>query len=181
MWVSAVNVVFGSIIVQFDYYNTVNFNLWLLVDSYILLWLFQKWNFVEPTKRLYQSIWVLFSFVWLLETIFLSKLSLGFNSYFRIFYSFIVILLSISTINSLLIKERKPLLKNPMFVICGTFVFFNTIVVLAEAFFASNLQLGDKFRINIDRITVLTGFLCNMVYTITILWMPKKQAFILQY
>ena len=181
IWINTLNEVFSSIIMQFGYYNTVNFNIWLLVDAYIFLWLFKKWNVFERSKRLYNSLWVLFSIVWTLETIFLSKLTLGFNSYFRILYCFIVVLMSINTINYLLLRERRSLIKNSMFIISCTFVIFYTITVLAETFFASNLKLGDNFRINIDHIVIFASLICNLIYTLAILWMPKKQAFILQY
>ena len=181
IWINTLNEVFSSIIMQFGYYNTVNFNIWLLVDAYIFLWLFKKWNVFERSKRLYKSLWVLFSIVWTLETIFLSKLTLGFNSYFRILYCFIVVLMSIKTINYLLLRERRSLIKNSMFIISCTFVIFYTITVLAETFFASNLKLGDNFRINIDHIVIFASLICNLIYTLAILWMPKKQAFILQY
>ena len=181
IWITTLDNIYGGIIVEFGYYNIVDFNIWVLLNAYIILWLFKKWNIFDQAKRLYQFLLILFGFAWMLETILLSKLTLGFNSYFRILSSFVFILMSISTINFLLMRERKSLVKNPMFIICCTFVLFNTITVLSEAFFASNLQLGDQFRINVDRMIVFTGVLSNLVYAITILWMPKKQAFILQY
>ena len=180
IWLNALNVIFGSIIVQFGYYNIFHYNIWFLLDAFMSLWLFKKWNLFE-SKKLYHSLWFILGLCWLLESIFLSKLTQDYNSYFRIFYSFLIVLMSISTINFLLMRERKPLLKNPIFVICCTFVLMNTITVLAEAFFTSHLQLGDKFRINMEKMIMYTGFLFNTIYAIAILWMPKKQAFILQY
>ena len=180
IWLNALNVIFGSIIVQFGYYNIFHYNIWFLIDAFLLLWLFKKWNLFE-SKKVYYSLWVLLSVCWLAESIFLSKLTRDYNSYFRIFYSFLIVLLSISTINSLLMRERKPLIRNPIFIICCTFALYNTITVVAEAFFASHLQLGDSFRINMDFMILYAGFLFNTIYAIAILWMPKKQAFILQY
>ena len=181
IWLNALNNIFGSIIVEFGYYNVFHFNIWILLDAYILLWSFKKWNFFDRGKKMYYLLWSLFSVAWILETIFFSKLTVEYNSYFRIFYSFVIILMSINTINYLLIRERRPLLKNAMFIICCAFVLFNTITVLAEAFFASNLQLGESFRYNMEFIIIFTSLLCNMIYALAILWMPKKQAFILQY
>ena len=180
IWLNALNVIFGSIIVQFGYYNIFHYNIWFLIDAFLLLWLFKKWNLFE-SKKVYYSLWVLLSVCWLAESIFLSKLTRDYNSYFRIFYSFLIVLMSISTINSLLMRERKPLIRNPMFIICCTLVLLNTITVMAESFFAFNLQLGAAFRIKMERMIVLTGLICDLVYTLAILWMPKKQAFVLQY
>ena len=180
IWLNALNVIFGSIIVQFGYYNIFHYNIWFLIDAFLLLWLFKKWNLFE-SKKVYYSVWALLSVCWLAESIFLSNLTRDYNSYFRIFYSFLIVLLSISTINSLLMRERKPLIRNPIFIICCTFALYNTITVVAEAFFASHLQLENSFRINMDLMILYAGFLFNTIYAIAILWMPKKQAFILQY
>ena len=180
IWVSACNTIFGGLIVQFGYYNTVHYNIWFLLDAYIYLWVFKKWNLFESNKS-FLFLWIGLSTAWLFETIFFSKLVFEYNSYFRILYCFVVVLLSINRINYLLMGERKSLYKNPMFIICCTLVLLNTITVLAESFFAFNLQLGAAFRIKMERMIVFTGLICNLVYTLAILWMPKKQAFILQY
>ena len=151
IWLNALNVIFGSIIVQFGYYNIFHYNIWFLLDAYLSLWIFKRWNLFE-SKKSYRNLWILISSFWLIETVFFSKLVFEYNSYFRIFYCFVIILMSINTINATLMRERKALIKNPMFVICCTLVLSNTITVLGESFFASNLQLGNRFRISVDRI-----------------------------
>jgi len=181
LWLSAFNLTFGYLIVHFGYYNIVHYNIWFLLDAFVLLWCFKIWNLFERAVKLYRALQVLFGLFWMAETLIFTKLTLTYNSYFRIFYSFIIVLMSINTINYILIRERKSLLKNSVFVICCCFVLSNTITVLAEAFFASNLQLGDIFRLNMDRIITYATLLCNLIYVIAILWMPKKQAFMLQY
>ena len=69
IWLNALNTLFVSIIVEFGYYNTYSYNIWFLFDAYLLLWLFKEWNLFE-SKRLYRSLWILLSTVWLSETIF---------------------------------------------------------------------------------------------------------------
>ena len=180
IWVQSCNIIFGGIVIELGYNNIGHYNIWFLLDAYLSLWIFKKWRLFE-SKKSYRSLWISVSIFWLVETIFFSKLTLEYNSYFRVFYCFIIILMSINTINSLLMRERKALIKNPVFVICCTFVLSNTITVLGESFFASNLELGDTFRISMDHMITITNLFCNLLYALAILWMPKKQAFILQY
>ena len=52
IWLNALNVIFGSIIVQFGYYNIFHYNIWFLIDAFLLLWLFKKWNLFESKKSL---------------------------------------------------------------------------------------------------------------------------------
>lgn len=181
VWLNAVNNVFGGIVVEYGYYNTFHYNIWILLDAFVLLWSFKKWGFFDGGKKLYYLLSALFGVVWISETIFITKLTIDYNSYFRILYSFVIILISINTVNYLIIRERKTLLKNSMFIICCALILFNTIHVLAEAFFAANLQLGYRFRYNMEFMIVVTSLLCNITYSLAILWMPKKQAFTLQY
>ena len=180
IWLNAFNVGFGNIIEPLGYYNIVHYNIWFLSDAFILLWLFKKWNLFE-SKKLYYSIGIMFAICWAAETIFLSKFTGDFNSYFRILYSFIVILLSISMINNLLLKANINPLKNSIFLICCTFVLLNTITVIGEAFFAYNLILGNKFRMYMEDLITFINVLCSLFFALIILWMPKKQAFTLQY
>ena len=180
IWLNAFNVGFGSIIVQFGYYNIVHYNIWFLADAFILLWVFRKWNLFE-SKKLFNSIATIFAICWTAETIFLSKFTGEFNSYFRILYCFIVILLSIGMINTLLLKANINPLKNSIFLICCTFVLLNTITVIGEAFFAYNLILGNEFRMYMEDLIIFINVLCSLFFALIILWMPKKQAFTLQY
>src|SRR5687768_8577152 len=83
IWLNAVNTIFGSIIVQFGYYNIFHYNIWFLLDALVLLWSFKKWNLFE-SKKVYHSLWGLLIICWLTESIFLSKLTGDYNSYFRI-------------------------------------------------------------------------------------------------
>src|SRR5215203_3923740 len=50
VWLNALNVIFGSIIVQFGYYNIFHYNIWFLLDALVLLWMFKKWNLFESKK-----------------------------------------------------------------------------------------------------------------------------------
>src|SRR5215203_5496208 len=60
IWLNALNVIFGSIIVQFGYFNIFHYNIWFLLDAFVLLWMFKKWNLFE-SKKMYNSLWLLLS------------------------------------------------------------------------------------------------------------------------
>lgn len=180
LWLNAFNVGFGNIIEPLGYYNIVHYNIWFLADAYILLWLFKKWNLFESNK-LYYSIAIILGICWFVEVIFVSKFTGDFNSYFRILYSFVVILMSIGMINSFLLKAKINPIRNSIFLICCTFVLLNTITVIGEAFFAYNLILGNEFRMYMEDLIIFINALCSLIFALIILWMPKKQAFMLRY
>ena len=117
----------------------------------------------------------------MLESILVTRIYLEFNSYFRIFYSLILVLSSVSMINQILMKEREKLAKNPTFIICIAFIFALTYSLLIELFFVYHLQLSATFNTNLHYIFIVINLFSNLLYFLAILWMPKRQAFTLQY
>ena len=180
-WIGAFNEMLTFVLVfVFHQYNIVNTNLYQLVEALLILWQFKKWHLFTNEKG-YQAIFASFVTAFLLENIFISKIYLGFNSYFHIYYSFVLVLLSINMINHVLMKERGSLLQNPVFIICSVFVILFTYTLLVDTFWAFGLKMSSVFRVKLQHIFVVINFLCNVIYTLAIIWMPKRQAFTLQY
>src|SRR5687768_17487120 len=86
LWLGCLNVIFGIIITHMGYYTIVNFNVYTLLESFVLLWLFKKWHLFDASKKIYYGLFILYSVAWLTEMIFITKFSLAYASYFRILY-----------------------------------------------------------------------------------------------
>lgn len=182
IWVGAVNEVYSVVIINFfGKYNIINLNLYWLAEAVLMLWQFKVWDLFGSRNRIYNILLISFVGGWLTESIMLSKLYLDFNSYFKIFYAFINVLLSISMINQTLMKEKEGLGKNSIFIICIGFVFMLTYSLLTELFYVYRLELSDTFNTNLHYIFIVINLFCNLLYFLAILWMPKRQAFTLQY
>lgn len=180
-WLGAFNEILNAVLILgFRQYNIVNTNLYQLAESLLILWQFRRWRLFSSDK-IYLGIFASFVFAFLLENILTSKIYLGFNSYFHIFYSFVLVLLSINMMNHVLLKERSVVFKNPVFITCCVFIIIFTYTVLVETFWAYGLKMSNDFTVKLLHIFVVINFLCNIIYTLAILWMPKRQAFTLQY
>lgn len=180
VWVGALSEIYSAIVVNFFHlYNIVSFNIYSLAEICLLLWYFKRLNLFNA--KTLKFLLLTSGIVWLLETIFVSKLSLDFNNYSRIFFDFIIVLLSIAMLNQQLLKARKNLLKDAVFIICIGFILMFTYSLLVASFFLYRLNMSDNFHRNISLIFVFMNFFCNMVYAVAILLMPKRQAFTLQY
>jgi hypothetical protein len=180
IWVGAINEIISFIVIRAFHSNIVNYNLYLLFESLLILWQFHRWRLFEKKKN-YRILMALFIAGWLAECLFLTKLYLNFNQYFQIFYSFVIVLMSVNMINHVLMKDRRNLLKNPSFVISVVFVILFTYSVLVEAFWLYGLKMSPEFNNSLHYIFVFVNFLCNVIYALTISWMPKRQAFSLQF
>ncbi|HMK05166.1 MAG TPA: hypothetical protein VK489_13270 [Ferruginibacter sp.] len=149
-----------------------------MLESFLITWQFYTWKLFNRHRSLYIVILCLLMSTWLVENFILSKINY-FSSYFRIVYSFIIVLMSISVLNMLLVRERKTLLKNPMFLICITFIIYYTYRVVVEAFWVYGLNSSREFRLKVYQILLFINVFANLVYALAVLWMPTKQRFTL--
>lgn len=110
--------------------------------------------------------------VWLVENILLQNLY-NFVPYFRVFYAFIIVLLSINLINVLMVNQRSALLRNPVFLVCLAFIVFFTYQIIYEASFFVG---ADKYLVANQIITLFAyvNVLINVVYAVAI-WLLAKQ------
>jgi len=180
LWIGALNECISSVIVELGYYSSVNNNIYVLLESLLISWQFRKWGLFQASRYLFTGIITILCLFWITENFFISKI-IYISSYFRIFYSFIIALFSIHTINWLIIRERKSILKNSIFLICIGFVIYFTYKILVEAFWVYGLNNGSNFRQKVYDIMVYINLFSNLIYALAVLWMPAKQRFSLPY
>ena len=178
LWLGLLSEILSYIFSRIYHTNAVNSNIYVLLESFFLVWQFYAWKLFDRYKSLFMVILCLFLGTWIVENFIISKIT-SFSSYFRIAYSFIVVLMSISVFNGLMVRERKSILKNPVFLICSTFIVYYTYRVLVEAFWVYGLNSSKEFRLSVYRILLYINLFANLVYALAILWMPTKQRFTL--
>lgn len=177
IWLGSLVEITSVILVLYRHSNAVVSNIYVLIESLLLLWQFKRWKLFKKKKQLFSISIALFSILWLLENFYFSTI-FNFCSYFRILYSFITVLMSIVIINQLVVSERKSLLKNSSFLLCVGLVFYYTLQALVEAFWVYGVD--DKvFSTNVYNISVITNFITNLLYTVAIIWIPPRQRFTL--
>jgi hypothetical protein len=103
---------------------------------------------------------------WLTENIAFKNIN-SFSPYFRVYYAFLIVLLSINLINRCMVDQRNSLLKNPIFVLCLSFIIFFTYQIIYEASFF----IGSDKSTVANRIIVLFSYvnaIINVIYAFTI-------------
>lgn len=175
-----VNEAIGLIIPYFGHYNIIPSNIYCLFESLLITWQFKKWRLFYGSEKLFHFLMIVFVGFFFYDAVFISRF-VQFNSYCRILYSFAIVLMSISMINTLIIKEKSNLLKNSTFIICCAFTLFFTYTILVEAFWVYGVNPNSNFQGYVFNILVVINVLTNLLFAYAILWMPKRQAFSLQY
>jgi len=156
--------------------TSINNNIFVLLEAILLVMFFREAPNFRKHKTLLIGLIAALSLWWIYENIFLGRLySISF--YFRIIYSFVIVLLSIGYLNNLLGRIRSHILKNPDFLICSGLIIYFTYKILVEMFWLYGLNSSPAFRNMVYSILVYINLFCNTIYTIAILWMPRKQIF----
>jgi hypothetical protein len=160
--------------------TNVNANIYVLLESIFILWQFKRWKLFDRYRNFFHGLLGAFITVWLVECFLISKI-IYIASYFRIFYSFAVALMSVQMINVLIVNESRSLAKNATFLICIGFIIFFTYKVLVEVFWLYGLNHSNDFRANVYRILLFINLFTNLIYALAALWIPRKQIFTMRF
>jgi len=116
------------------------------------------------------------SIVWVIE-IFTSGQIYDTHIYFSIISSFVIVLLSINTINILIATINRRLIADPIFIICLAFIIKFTYNALVAVFWLYGLNKNRELLVAVVSIIFYISFIANILYAIAILMMPKKEPY----
>jgi len=172
------NDVLSPVIIKYWYTNAANANVYVLIESILLVFLFYNWD--SFGKKILYFLVGLFVVVWAAENLVYGSI-FRLNSFFRLFYSLAVVILSIDQINLTMMHERKNLFRNARFIICCLFAFYYTFKATYEVFYFVPLRMSNGFYDNLFLILVFVNLFANLGYALAVLWIPTKQKFTLPY
>jgi hypothetical protein len=178
LWMGTVNEILSNVFVREGLSPNINNNFYVLLESLIILWFFKRIGTVFSRRAVFVVLGMSFIIFWVTENIIVSNI-IYISSYFRIYYSFVIVILSISTVNHLIVTERKILLKMPVFTICAGFIIYFTYKILVEAFWIYGLNDSASFRGHVYLILDWLNLFVNLLFAIAVIWIPRKQEYIL--
>jgi len=133
-WLASLSEILSTILSYTSRNTAVNNNIYVLLESLLLLWQFYNWRGIQRSYWYYITIGTFFMAVWVSDNIILHSL-LTINSTFRVVYSFIIVLLGIDGINQVFMYEKGKVLKNTKFLICAGCLLFYSYKAIFEVFF----------------------------------------------
>jgi len=156
--------------------NAINFNIFSLIEGVYVIYIFHLWGFLQKQKRLFILLQVGITLLWIIENLVFLKIT-EFSPYYRLVYSFIIVLLSVNQVNFLVIHNSKNLLKNGQFLICVGFIIFFMYQILYEgAYFIRHISPDSKtFGRRIMSLFVDMNIFINLYYAIAIFFIPEKE------
>lgn len=173
IWLGIANECVSAILIKYYRNNLVSSNIYSLAEAILIAYQFNKFKLFLKSKTLYRLL--IFSFVtfWIVTNFFMGSLTV-FNSNFLILYSFVIVLMSVSLINTIIIYETSNLLKNPEFILCICFIIFFAYSTITELTWKYGTDFSDKFKINVRNIFIGINLFNNILFTYAILCMRKK-------
>lgn len=180
IWIGFTTEIISYIITHMGYYNGVLYNIYVLVEALFITWQFRKWQLFEKRSILYFSIQVSYLLFWFIECFYFHYITYT-ASYFRLYDSIIISLMSINIINSELMTENRSVFKNPVFLICIAFAIYYIYKVIVGVFRVYGLNESFAFRHHLEDFMPFVDLLANLIFALAILWMPKKHRFLLRF
>lgn len=159
--------------------NAVPSNIFSLVEWYLIAWQFHVWGFLKQKKSIFYALLLLSTLVWITENIGFRKIN-EFSPYFRFFYYFMIVLLSVNKINFMITHYNRNLFRNPSFIICiGLIIYFIYKILYEWAYQVSSFG-ASEITSTIIYLMAYVNILINIIYAIAFLLVPAKVKFTLK-
>ncbi|QDW24059.1 hypothetical protein [Pedobacter sp. KBS0701] len=149
------------------------------MSALLLLWQFGNWFIVSKKSKILQGLAIILLIVWGVDYFILHQLSDN-SGFFRIVYSFILVMLSITCLNKLITLVDGNILKDSRFLICVALIVFFTFNIFIEIIYF-NSSSSIIFKENVFDIKRVINVFANLVFALAVLWIPKKKNFIMPY
>lgn len=148
-------------------------NLYVLIESILIPLQFVVWGYMYRKLNTFYIIAGILVLGWMTEHLLLGDIT-RLHPYFRMFYSLLIVLLSINTINYLVIQEERNLVRHPVFIICTGFIIFFTYQLVYEGIYniVSDLKSIDTGKLN-TAFSIINA-VCNILYGIAFLLVPAR-------
>lgn len=151
--------------------DIINWEIFNLLECLLLLVQFYYWQRFKHFRNAFFALLGLALLGWIAENFVFSNIY-KFNPVFLITYSFLVVLLSINTINHEVVHYNRSISRNPLFIICVGFVIFFIYTIVVFTILATNRH-NSAFS-SVFEIRVYINALTNVLYAIGIYFVPRK-------
>lgn len=160
--------------------NALALNIYTLIEWTLIAWQFHVWGFLEQRKRAFYSLLIFTTLLWVTVNLVFGKIN-EFSPYFRFFYYFLIVLLSVNKINFMITHYSRNLFRNAQFLICIGFIIYFLYMIIY--YWASNVSMYNKSVSTTTFIFYLMAYvnaLTNIIYAIAVLLIPTRVKFTLK-
>ena len=154
-------------------------NSYALLEWILVFWQFRVWESVPLRKNAAYALLLIPCAVWIVENLVLGHMS-DFSPFFRIFYSFLLVLLSVNKINFMITHDNRHLLGHPAFLICIGFIIYFIYDIIYEWAYQSTSPGATDITTTIINLFGYINALTSIIFTIAFLKIPAPEKFTLR-
>jgi hypothetical protein len=178
LWIGCINEILSEILIQSGHRTLANHNVYVLLESILILWYLKNTGLFHKSRLIMPILTGFFIITWITENQLNHTISKQ-DIYFRIIYSFVLVILSINAVNKIIVTNRKNILRNADFLLCIGFIIYFAYKALVQAFAIYGFKSANmNFLSGIYDLMNYVNFCINLVYALAVLWMPKRLAYI---
>lgn len=177
LWLGAINEILSFTLSMNGFQTLLNSNIYVLLEA-ILLCLYFFGASVINSPRALTTLLSSLILVWCIENFLAGSITSN-STYFRIYASLLIVVLSINLVNRILFSWKHKLLKNPDFILCICFITYFTYKAMCQAFVIYGLTRDTRFLLKIYLIMVYINLAVNVLYIPAVIWISRKKRFIL--
>lgn len=158
--------------------NAIPINIYSLLEWTLIFLQFHIWGLLRQRQRFFYGILFLSLLAWVTENLFFGKIT-EFSPYSRIFYAFLIVLLSVNKINYMITHDNRNLFRNPKFLICIGFIIYFLYMIVYRWAYQVGVLSGSETQITnvIIFLMAYVNALTNGIFAIAFLLIPARVKF----
>lgn len=177
LFIGCANEVLSFLLGWYHHSTFVNNNIYVLIEAMLLSWFFYEIKTIE-NKKVFIAITSSLVIAWMLENFVFRSIFVN-GTYFRIYASMIIVLLSIQTFNGIVFTYKKSLYQNAVFILCICFLIYFAYKAMLQSFLIYGWTRDLNFLVKVYNIMLYINLGVNLLYTLAVLWMPRRAKYIL--
>lgn len=178
-WIATANEILSVVLQRHGLHTSVNNNVYVLLESVLIVAVLQKFGAFGRRYMYFVTLSGL-SILWFTENIITGELHL-IHSGFRLSYAILVVILSTQVACRLILSEKQVLLRSAEFCLVLAFILYYTYKILVEIFWLYGLNASPEFLDNVYFIHAWINLICNIIFLISIAWMPARRPYTMPY
>ncbi len=176
LWIGLLNEGLSYVLILDKGSNLCNGNLYSGIEFFFLLYLFSKISMLKV--RLYWILGIILLAVWIFDNLIWHSLN-NENALFRLLSGYCVLYMGVDRGNQLVLMEHSPQYKQIELWLCVSLVIHFMYKSFLSIFNLFPLGISPEFYAKLWLIFSVVNLVTNILYFITIIWIPKRKDYTL--
>jgi len=160
-------------------HNVVAVNIFQLFEWLLIAWQFRVWGLLRNQNVLFNVLLIVPCLVWVVEYLVFGQIWF-FAPYFQVLYCFLIVMLSVNSINFMITHDYRNLFGNPTFLICIAFIVYFIYRIVVCWAYQTSLKGPTDTTSFILSLNSYVNALTNVIFGIALIRIPQPQKFTLK-